>query len=508
MDKVVKSSFLEQIFNKALSCIKYYKVPIVSASFTALMAYMFVFTNKIINWDELRYLFGKGVTITSGRWGLEVLEYVLPNYSMPWLWGIVSCILLIVAICIIIDIFKIENKILQGVLAAIIISFPSEIGTFIYMFTSTSYAIAFLLSVLAVRLYLKPGMIGKITGVLCAVFSMGIYQAYIALTVSFFVLLLLKDLLNSEKDWMTVIKDGIKYVIYLLIIGCLYYGITTVVLTITDSELNGWAVRATSDSSGIVNRIIRSWKMFVAMVLLREYGLETTGLSCVAHIVFLAATGLTSIFVMIKKKNIFNLLLFGVLSVVALPLSITSIVGLIGEDGVHGLTLYSFISVYIFAAIVIEIIKTEKIKNILKDSVYILFCIIIASNVFVANKSYLKQYLVYENTFSFYQSIITQIQLTPGFDEKSKLAVIGNIEKDSSYLENFGDDSIYGLCGFKAEAISGEFITYYLGFDIPVATEKEKTELINNDVVKNMPAYPYYGYIQKIDDYIVVKIGD
>ena len=132
----------------------------------------------------------------------------------------------------------------------------------------------------------------------------------------------------------------------------------------------------------------------------------------------------------------------------------------------------------------------EKIKNIFKDSVCVLLCLIVVSNVYVANKSYLKQYMVYENTFSFYQSIVTQIQQTPGFDENSKLVVIGNAEQDSSYLENFGEDKIYGLCGFRGESISDEFITYYLGFDIPFATTEEKATLVKEEYIENMPVYP------------------
>ena len=76
MDKDIKYSFLEKLFNKISGYIKYYKVPIVSAIFTALMAYMFIFTNKIINWDDLQYLFGKGGTLTSGRWGWQAHEWV------------------------------------------------------------------------------------------------------------------------------------------------------------------------------------------------------------------------------------------------------------------------------------------------------------------------------------------------------------------------------------------------------------------------------------------------
>lgn len=508
MSEEIRLSFLEKGFNKISKLVGFYKIPIISAGFTALMAYVFMFTNKIVNWDDLQFLFGKGYTITSGRWALELLEYVLPNYSMPWFYGIISCALLIFSICIIISIFKIENKFLQGLLAAVIIAFPSEIGTMFYMFTSTSYAIAFLLAVLAVYLYLKPGIAGKIIGVLCSVFSMGIYQAYITITISLFVLLLIKGLLRGEKDWLGTVKEGLKYVAYLLIIGVLYYAITMATLNFTDSELNGWAVRATSDSSGILHKIVRSWKLFAAMVVLREYGLETTTLSWAAHLICLGFAVLVSMFIMLKKKKILNILLYSVLVTVVFPLSINFVVVLIGEDGVHGLTLYGFISLYLFAAIVAECLEVSKLKNVLKDVTSLMLCVIIVSNVYVANKSYLKQYLVYENTFSFYQSIVTQLQQTPEFDKNSKLAVIGKVEKDSSYLKNFGKDSIYGLCWFKDEAISDEFITYYLGFDVPFATIEEKEKLAKEEYVENMPVYPYHGYIQKVDDYLVVKLGN
>lgn len=511
MNNDSKYSFLERRIITCLGYIKNYKIPIISAGLTAIIAYMFMFTNKIINWDDLQFLFGKGYTVTSGRWGLELLKYILPNYSMPWFYGVMSCVLLIISTCIIIDIFKIENKVMQGILAAVIIAFPSQIGTFFYMFTSTSYAIAFLLAVLTVYFCLKQGIAIKAVGILCGVFSMGIYQAYVSVIAGFFVLLLIKDLLSGKKNWLDVIKDGVKYFACLLIIGVLYYGITACVLKIIGGELNAWANKATSDSMGIINRIIRSYKLFAAMVLLKEYGLETTTLSWIAHIILVAFVGIASAVFMLKKKNIANFVLFGVLTVVALPLSVNSITLLIGENGVHALTLYSFICIYIFVAVVVDLFKTQehaRISNVFKDSVCVLMCVILASNVYVSNKSYLKQFLVYENTFSFYQAIVTQLQQTPGFEENTKLAVIGNVEKDSSYLENFGEDTIYGLCGFKGEAISEEFITYYLGFDVPIATEEEKDSLANTEDVKNMSTYPYYGYIQKIDDYIVVKLGN
>mgnify|MGYP003295413253 CR=1 FL=1 len=34
-----------------------------------------------------------------GRWGLDILEYIFPNYSMPWIYGIITITLMAVSIC-------------------------------------------------------------------------------------------------------------------------------------------------------------------------------------------------------------------------------------------------------------------------------------------------------------------------------------------------------------------------------------------------------------------------
>ena len=51
------------------------------------------------------------------------------------------------------------------------------------------------------------------------------------------------------------------------------------------------------------------------------------------------------------------------------------------------------------------------------------------------------------------------------------------------------------------------FIKYYLGFDIPFASEEELASLGEDVRVQEMAEYPYYGSVKKIDDYMVVKLG-
>ena len=187
-----RQSMTEQLVGRLREKWEQYKVVIISSLISAILAYVFICTNKIPNWDDMQFLFGKGYTLTSGRWGLDLLEHILPSYSMPWLWGCVSVGLITVATCFVVNIFQIKNKIFQGMLAALVMVFPSEIGTMLYMFTSSSYAIAFLLAIVAVFLFEKESLWSKILAALFAIFACSIYQAYIAITASFLVLLLIQ----------------------------------------------------------------------------------------------------------------------------------------------------------------------------------------------------------------------------------------------------------------------------------------------------------------------------
>ena len=102
-------SFTERLSGRFLTWLWENKVPFFSSLIFGLIAHMFVITNKLPNHDDVIYLFGKGATVSSGRWGLELLRQVIPDYSMPWLHGITSLLLLSVSICIIVELFSAEK---------------------------------------------------------------------------------------------------------------------------------------------------------------------------------------------------------------------------------------------------------------------------------------------------------------------------------------------------------------------------------------------------------------
>ena len=135
----------------------------------------------------------------------------------------------------------------------------------------------------------------------------------------------------------------------------------------------------------------------------------------------------------------------------------------------------------------------------------LLVCIV---NIYFANKTYLKLYLQYENAYATYSSIITQVKLTEGFDENCKLAVLG---KGSNLLYIPEELDTGDLAGPEQDLVNvytrERLIRRYLGFDMPFASNEETSMLWADPRYEAMPAYPYPGSVQKIDDFIVVKLG-
>ncbi|MBO5496541.1 MAG: glucosyltransferase domain-containing protein, partial [Oscillospiraceae bacterium] len=185
-----------------------WRLPFLSAFLTGLLAHGFAFANKLLIPDELGSLFSKGATVESGRWGLELLRLVLPDISMSWLYGLLSLLALAVTACLTVRLFQIRSKPMQCLLPAVMVSVPSVTALFGYMFTSFPFALALLLAVLSVCAGSRGGRNAWLAGCLLLVLSLSIYQAYIAVAASFFLLLMIRRLLMDEDAVGDVLRFG------------------------------------------------------------------------------------------------------------------------------------------------------------------------------------------------------------------------------------------------------------------------------------------------------------
>ena len=139
----------------------------------------------------------------------------------------------------------------------------------------------------------------------------------------------------------------------------------------------------------------------------------------------------------------------------------------------------------------------------------LVMALIIAGNIYLANEAYLLLHLRYENAYSFYTSLVADIKLTPGFDENTRLAVIGTYREPDYYLEQFPfSDHVTGTDGFLPDIYSKDrFLEYYIGFPIPMVSDEEIAAITATAEFEEMALYPYYGSMKLIDDILVVKLS-
>ena len=101
------------------------------------------------------------------------------------------------------------------VVSGLVITFPTVVCTFSYLFTADAYFLSALLAVLAVYAAKKLDK-GWIISVLFLACSMGIYQAYFSYASGMFAAMILCMLLDTDLAWDHVLKEGMKYVFVLL----------------------------------------------------------------------------------------------------------------------------------------------------------------------------------------------------------------------------------------------------------------------------------------------------
>lgn len=495
-----KNSLFEALALAAAEKAKEYALPLTASFVFGFLTHMYAFTNKLVNADEISALFTKGATVTSGRWGLELTGYLLPDYSMPWIFGLISVALLAVSVCLIISIFSVKSPLLQLGLSGCVMSFPALVGNFSFMFTSASYALAILAAVASVWFFERRGKLNAVIAVLLLSFSLGVYQAYISIASSFFVLLMFSRLMDEDSSAKEVFRRGVSYVLMLLVTLGIYYVLTFAVEHFAGSGYQEYEVMA---KDGLLKSLLLAYTSFVRIVISGYFGYVNSTLSVAAHIVCGLVVFLALGYLVPPKKDKAKTLL-AVALVAVYPLSVNCIYLIASVDIIHSLVLFGFISLYVFAAMAAGKLQQH---GLLRDAAALSLAVILISNVFFANRIYLKMHLQYENAFAFYNTLMAQVMETPGFNSDTVVDFVGN---EAGGIKVFDEIDSSHLTGPNDELVNiytrVDFIRYYLGLDLYAYMEDV---ILNSDWYKAMPSYPDEGSIvmRPEENRIIVKFS-
>ena len=494
-------SRLEKLAERCAKTATEYRISLWSSWLFGLAAYMFVFTNKLLNLDELAGLFGKGETVSSGRWGLSLTSLIFPDYSMPWINGLICILLLSVSICLIIGIFEIKKPILQVLLSGLIIAFPSQAVTFAYMFTCAPYALAVLFAVWSVYLTLKGGRGRYVCSIILLCLSAAIYQAYISVTVSLYVVFYIRQTLKNA-DIKGIIRGGLRCILAVVLSLALYFAVNKAVMHFAAVEYNSYATAAwNSDIRSILSGIRVAFTAFFGYFLKGHYHLAPTVFSMAVHTLLAVVIAVPVIAWGIKcRDNARKILLLAL--IIVFPLSVNCIYIISSQR--HTLMLLSFTSVYVLAACLLEELDFKRLRS----AALVCMGLILVCNIFYSNRLYLKMKLEYEEAYGFYSSLVSRVKSAEGYDNDTMLIITGDANELVYHADEIDTSDIVGLMEGLLNIYSRyDFLRYYIGYDYRPIDWDGWGALNASDEVEKMPVFPYDGSVKKFGDYMVVKLG-
>ena len=500
---------LERTIKRLAELAKKYRYPLLAAFICGMTAYFCVFTNKYINHDEVEYLFGKGATISSGRWALALTSYFLPDVSMPWIYGVMTVVLWAISVCIIIRVYEIKSTILQIVLAAVLTTLSVERITFAYMFTAVPYAIAAFLMVLSIYIFtedsasLSPQLRFILSAVLVC-FSMGIYQAYISIASSLYLVYLIKLVLQNETKWKEILHFLLRCIALAITAVALYFAINRIVLDVTGTEYSSYAER--SVNVNVIFGLQAANAMFKDCINNQFIRIIPSELSSVLHKILFVLAAFDLVIALFRCKSWIKRAMLAVF-VYLIPISINCL--LIISPSPHPVEYLSIGTLYVALTLIFDEIELK--KKILKDAAAVLLAIIVIDNIYFANMISLKQDLLYEEVYAYYSTLTSRIKQTEGFDETSKIVLVMNPTSGFATVEDYLDTDASVLVAIRNELVTisskAKLLRYYLGMNYDII---QPGDLSGNKQVSEtynaMQVYPESGSICKVGEVIIVRL--
>lgn len=488
-----------------------WKTTFFSTFVIGLIVHAYKFTNNLPIHDSLTNYHTSQNMIGSGRWFLSVACAFSSFFDLPWVIGVYTVFLVALTAVVIVDIFKIENGLIGGLIGAILVTFPSLTEIFYFEYTADGYELAMLFAALAVRFSLCKSK-RKLNFFLSAVFvclCCAIYQSYVSfalmLVLSKFVLDLLEQGSEKVKN-----KGFIFYQIGIYALGLvLFLVIWKILLVVENVPVNHY--------QGIDTLGFSIKNIFRVLIVPFFYTLEFFSGRSVSVFSILNAVMLGALFVVlilaakrsgISKNKGKTLLYF--LCFLAMPSA--SYVWLASSSSVaYGTRMLHCLSIYM---ILFVLLCDRYCRDIFKNIVFVFMIVVVLNQSIMANISYYYLDKSYEATYATALEMISRIdELDEAKDIKTICTVVKNRKSVKSTL---GDESVN--IRIMSSLISRDLIydakrfvrfsNHTFNRDYEFASDEQREAMKNNKEYKKMPYWPSKGSIKVIDKMIVIKLQE
>lgn len=496
-----------------------FKITFFTTLAAGLLAHLYMFVNKLPNYDDVRTLDGFGGSGGSGRWGLAQIGNVVTDlglmFSLPLFNGLMSIVILAVAACFVVKIFHTRDSILCGLIGCMLIVFPAWTCTFFFMFTSVFYSIAILITVLSVYFTVRYKH-GWIAGVIFLTGSLSIYQAYFPLAAALMLIRLIMMCFDENENLKKVVSAAIKSVVCLLMTFILYIMLTEFYCWFTGQALYdyqninelGFSNLGSLLNVGLLSDVYaKFFSIFADNTLEMSYYPAVRLMNCIMAVVLL----IQSFCLFLKiKKNIPKVVL-GIIFYLLFPLAMLGIYIMVREEEiVYSILLYPVVSIYIFEIVLCEKFYSSIMKDISLWIISICGGITVFFFIHYANAQYLSMDFTLRQAESYYTTMVSTIKNMEGYHDELEVIFIGETITDASFYQN-ERMSDFDTTGRERTFLNlycrDYFMREYCGFQVVVDEfRKKEPAIIYQKEAETMNCYPDDGSMMILGDKLLIRL--
>lgn len=494
-----------------------WKIAFWSAIIIGLIAHLYKITNWLPNWDSLVFRYDPQNMVSMGRWFLPVASAVSSFYDLPWITGLMAILFHALGAVFILEIFKVKKTVTAVLIGGVVASFPTVTSVMMYNYVADAYALSFLLACIAAYQLIKEKP-NYVLAIILIALSVGIYQAYITVTIMLLLGFLIKESLSIKTKAKDIIIKGVKFLITGAVGMGLYYLALTLILKITNTVLLDYQGFGDATAlSGI--------DVFASLYVIKEsfFGYffdfsKGINLFSVLNLLILILTVALYLVNIIRSKLQISKILLVVLFALCLPVGASVLAFVNSSIDYHMLMKMGFVTFYILFIIQYEEaeFKNLKLQGIKLWAILLLSAVLIFNHLIIANVSYHKLNMSYEKSIGTLNRIADRIEQTEDSYKCDSILVLGALEGSEAYSSVLPPDmtgTTDGLIIRADDEVVGQSVLCsalndYCGKDYKFISGAEKTALLEKIDVNSLENWPSSNSILIIDNVIVLKLGD
>lgn len=461
--------------------------------------------------------------IAIGRFIQPVLIFLRGGLVSPWLISVCTLVWICLGATLLVHLLKVSHLISIIIISGVMVCNPTFISAnAAFLPWMDFYGLALFLSIFGVWLCHSGGWRRCVCGVFSMMLSMGIYQAYICVSIVLVMMLLLREA-QENAEFKAVMKKAVYYSSVLLASALLYYLAWRISCSVfgiwTADTYNGMTSLGDFSQVSFISLLALVYQnvfqyfwnpdTFVTMMfkgkslsIIWKYILRCANILAAASLIW----NITAINVKVKTRLWQRMFQAGML--LLLPLGM-NFVCILSKGMEHTLMVYAFVLLYVLAVVMAEAgCSPKKSLDLKRMLVWLPMLFIIWSNVVYANQVYLKKELQERAAASLMTRIVAEIERVEGYiPGVTPVAFSGSFE-NSPYLQQiagFEDLRPYGMGDTTLTYMGTDYA--FLKYEVSVLMNYTRIAATEPEVL-SMPVYPYTGSIDYVGDILVVKISE